>query len=79
LADQGIWRRVLELVAEAAIIPDDLTVDTTHIEVHQSTSRGKRLINTGDQAIALAMTRGNYRPPHERLCTVSHTSHQLRP
>jgi transposase len=41
-ARQGIWRRVFEQVAGAAVIPDELAIDTTHIKAHRSASGAKK-------------------------------------
>jgi transposase len=39
---QGLWRKVFERLAAAGNIPDELSIDSTHIKAHRSATGPKK-------------------------------------
>ena len=39
---QGIWRRLFERLATAGNIPDEISIDSTHVKAHRSAAGQKR-------------------------------------
>ncbi len=38
---RGIWQRIFAILVAAADIPEDLTLDSTHVKAHRSAAGGK--------------------------------------
>ena len=39
---RGVWRRLFEKMAAAGAIPDELSIDSTHVKAHRSAAGSKR-------------------------------------
>lgn len=41
-ASRGIWQRLFEKIAGAGAMPDELSIDSTHVKAHRSAAGSKR-------------------------------------
>ena len=39
---QGVWRRIFERLAAAGNIPDEISIDSTHVKAHRSAAGAKK-------------------------------------
>ena len=54
----GLWHKLFGRLAAAGTIPDELSIDSTHIKAHRSAAGSKRGCGDGDRIGAVPRSRG---------------------
>ena len=49
---RGLWQRLFEKVAATGEVPEDLSLDSSHVKAHRSAAGGKGGVGAGGRALA---------------------------